>query len=90
MLIEAAGQAQIWLAPLPALALLGAAVTGFGYSLVSSVVLGARRADRLQSLAKELNSSGGKVFAVTTDVAQCRMAMRKKVQTDYDNFLLRL
>jgi NADP-dependent 3-hydroxy acid dehydrogenase YdfG len=90
VLIEAAGQAQIWLAPLPALALLGAAVTGFGYSLVSSVVLGARRADRLQSLAKELNSSGGKVFAVTTDVAQCRMAMRKKVQTDYDNFLLRL
>ena len=34
VLIEAAGQALIWLAPLPALALLGAAVTGFGYSLV--------------------------------------------------------
>jgi MFS family permease len=33
VLIEAAGQALIWLAPLPALALLGA-VTGFGYSLV--------------------------------------------------------
>ena len=31
----------------------------------ASVVLGARRADRLQSLAKELNSSGAKVFAVT-------------------------
>jgi MFS family permease len=34
VLIEAAGQALIWLAPLSALALLGAAVTGFGYSLV--------------------------------------------------------
>ena len=34
MLIEAAGQALIWLAPWPTLALFGAAVTGFGYSLV--------------------------------------------------------
>ncbi|WIM09215.1 arabinose transporter [Enhydrobacter sp.] len=32
--IEAAGQALIWLAPSPALALLGAGLTGFGYSLV--------------------------------------------------------
>jgi len=34
----------------------------------ASVAMGARRADRLQSLAKELNSSGAKVPAVTTDV----------------------
>src|SRR5260221_5416487 len=34
VLIEAAGQALIWLAPWSTLALLGAAVTGFGYSLV--------------------------------------------------------
>jgi NADP-dependent 3-hydroxy acid dehydrogenase YdfG len=34
-------------------------------------VLGARRADRLQSLAKALNSSGGKALAVTTDVTHC-------------------
>jgi MFS family permease len=34
VLIEAAGQAMIWLAPWSALALFGAAVTGFGYSLV--------------------------------------------------------
>jgi MFS family permease len=34
VMIEAAGQALIWLAPGPALALLGAALTGFGYSLV--------------------------------------------------------
>jgi MFS family permease len=33
-LIEAAGQALIWLAPWSALALLGAALTGLGYSLV--------------------------------------------------------
>src|SRR2546426_283394 len=36
------------------------------------VVLGARRVDRLQSLADELNGSGGKALAITTDV------------TDYD------
>src|SRR5882724_5965527 len=34
VLIEAAGQALIWLAPWSALALLGAALTGFGFSLV--------------------------------------------------------
>ncbi len=33
-LIEAAGQALIWLAPSSAMALIGAALTGFGYSLV--------------------------------------------------------
>jgi MFS family permease len=34
VLIEGTGQALIWLAPWSTLALLGAAVTGFGYSLV--------------------------------------------------------
>jgi MFS family permease len=34
VLIEAAGQGLIWLAPLSALALSGTALTGFGYSLV--------------------------------------------------------
>src|SRR5467141_3783675 len=34
VLIEAAGQALIWLAPWSVLALVGAALTGFGYSLV--------------------------------------------------------
>ena len=50
----------------------------------ASVVLGARRDDRLQSLAKELNSSGAKVFAVTTDVTQGDQLKRlvdKAVQT---------
>jgi NADP-dependent 3-hydroxy acid dehydrogenase YdfG len=34
----------------------------------ATVVLGARRADRLQSLAKELTANGGKAVAITTDV----------------------
>ncbi len=34
----------------------------------ASVALGARRADRLQSLANELTGRGGKALAVTTDV----------------------
>lgn len=34
LFLEAAGQALIWLAPSPLLAILGAALTGFGYSLV--------------------------------------------------------
>src|SRR5438067_7588671 len=34
----------------------------------ASVVLGARRVDRLQSLADELTGRGGKALAVATDV----------------------
>jgi len=34
----------------------------------ASVVLGARRQDRIQALARELTRSGGKAIAVTTDV----------------------
>jgi NADP-dependent 3-hydroxy acid dehydrogenase YdfG len=36
----------------------------------ASVILGARRADSLQSLADELTGSGGKALAKTTDVTQ--------------------
>ncbi len=36
----------------------------------ASVVLGARRVDRLRSLADELTGRGGKALAVTTDVTQ--------------------
>ena len=35
------------------------------------VVLGARRVDRLQSLADELTRNGGKALAITTDVTHC-------------------
>lgn len=34
LLLEAAGQTLIWMAPTPLVAILGAALTGFGYSLV--------------------------------------------------------
>src|SRR2546428_9451004 len=34
LLMEAVGQALLWLAPSPAIALIGAGLTGFGYSLV--------------------------------------------------------
>src|SRR4051812_2010028 len=36
----------------------------------ATVVLGARRADRLQSLAKDIEARGGKALAVATDVTQ--------------------
>jgi len=36
----------------------------------AAVVLGARRADRLEALVKELTGQGGKALAVTTDVAR--------------------
>jgi NADP-dependent 3-hydroxy acid dehydrogenase YdfG len=38
--------------------------------LGATVVLGARRTDRIQALADELSKSGGKAMAVETDVAQ--------------------
>ena len=37
----------------------------------ASVVLGARRADRLASLADELTQAGGKALALATDVTRC-------------------
>jgi len=42
----------------------------------ASVVLGARRVDRLQSLADELTGSGGKAIAITTDVTHCEQVKR--------------
>ncbi len=37
----------------------------------ATVVRGARRAGRIQSLADELTRSGGKAMAITTDVTRC-------------------
>ena len=48
------------------------------------VVLGARRADRIQSLADELNNKGGKAQALSTDVtkhAQVKALVDAAVQT---------
>jgi len=42
----------------------------------ASVVLGARRVDRLRSLADELTGSGGKALAVGTDVTHCDQVKR--------------
>ena len=42
----------------------------------ASVVLGARRVDRLQSLADELTASGGKALAIATDVTDCEQVKR--------------
>jgi NADP-dependent 3-hydroxy acid dehydrogenase YdfG len=42
----------------------------------ASVVLGARRADRIQSLAGELTRSGGKALAITTDVTKVDQVKR--------------
>ncbi len=39
-------------------------------------MLGARRVDRLQSLADELTGSGGKALAITTDVTHCDQVKR--------------
>src|SRR6266700_3687603 len=49
---------------------LGEATARLLCSQGATVVLGARRAERLQSLAKELTSRGGKAIAITTDVSQ--------------------
>ncbi len=47
---------------------LGAATARLLASQGASVVLGARRAERLKSLAQELEADGGKALAVATDV----------------------
>ncbi len=51
----------------------------------AAVVLGARRADRLSSLAKELTAKGGKALAVTTDVVR-RDEVKKLVDTAVQSF----
>jgi NADP-dependent 3-hydroxy acid dehydrogenase YdfG len=42
----------------------------------ASVVLGAQRQARIQSLANELTNSGGKALAITTDVTHCDQVKR--------------
>lgn len=51
----------------------------------ASVVLGARRVDRLASLADELNRSGGKALASATDVTD-RHQVKKLVDTAVKEF----
>jgi NADP-dependent 3-hydroxy acid dehydrogenase YdfG len=42
----------------------------------ATVVLGARRAERIQALANELNKSGGKAYALQTDVTHAEQVKR--------------
>jgi NADP-dependent 3-hydroxy acid dehydrogenase YdfG len=51
----------------------------------ASVVLGARRVDRLKSLTDELTGSGGKALAVTTDVIH-RDQVKRLVDTAVQHF----
>src|SRR5437667_7825939 len=51
----------------------------------ASVVLGARRIERLQALANELAGSGGKALAITTDVTQ-RDQVKKLVDSAVQSF----
>jgi NADP-dependent 3-hydroxy acid dehydrogenase YdfG len=58
---------------------LGEATARFLCAQGASVVVGARRVDRIQSLADELTGRGGKALAVATDVTQ-----REQVQKMVD------
>jgi len=51
----------------------------------ASVALGARRTERIESLAKEINSKDGKAIAVTTDVTQ-RDQVKNLVDSAVDEF----
>ena len=42
----------------------------------ATLVLGARRTDRIESLAAALSASGGKALAITTDVTHCDQVKR--------------
>jgi NADP-dependent 3-hydroxy acid dehydrogenase YdfG len=55
---------------------LGEAAARHLSSLGATVVLGARRADRIQALANELIARGGQAFAVATDVTQFDQVQR--------------
>ena len=48
-------------------------------------VLGARRTDRIEKLAKEIQESGGKALAIATDVTQ-RDQVKKLVDTAVEKF----
>jgi NADP-dependent 3-hydroxy acid dehydrogenase YdfG len=53
--------------------------------LGAAVVLGARRADRIEKLAKEIRDNGGKAFAIAVDVTQ-REQVKKLVDVAVEQF----
>ena len=64
---------------------LGEATAKHLSTLGASVVLGARRADRLQALADEINHAGGKAQAVATDVTD-RDQVKRLVDTAVETY----
>lgn len=54
-------------------------------ALGATVVLGARRAERIEKLAKEINDNGGKAFAIVVDVTQ-REQVKKMVDATVEQF----
>ena len=54
-------------------------------ALGATVVLGARRADRIEKLAKEIQDQGGKALAIAMDVTQ-RDQVKKLVDSAVDQF----
>ena len=54
-------------------------------ALGATVVLGARRADRIEKLAKEINDNGGKALAFAVDVTQ-RDQVKKLVDATVEEF----
>ena len=54
-------------------------------NLGATIVLGARRADRIEKLAKEINDNGGKALAIAADVTQ-REQVKKLVDTTVAEF----
>ncbi len=64
---------------------LGEAAAKHLANLGAAVVLGARRADRIENLAKEINNNGGKALAIATDVTQ-RDQVKKLVDSVVEKF----
>ena len=54
-------------------------------ALGATVVLGARRADRIEKLEKEINDNGGKALAFAVDVTQCDQ-VKKLVDAAVETF----
>ncbi len=64
---------------------LGEAAAKHLANLGAAVVLGARRANRIEKLAKEIQENGGKTLAIATDVTQ-RDQVKKLVDTAVEKF----
>jgi NADP-dependent 3-hydroxy acid dehydrogenase YdfG len=54
-------------------------------SLGATVVLGARRAERIEKLAKEINDNGGQALAIAMDVTQ-REQVKKAIDATVEKF----